>query len=34
MRQLQIGVLGITRPPVDAIVGQARTLEGEGVDAV
>lgn len=34
MRPLQIGALGITRPPAGAIVDQARALEDEGIDAV
>ena len=34
MRPLQIGTLGITRPPAGAIIDQARALEEERIDAV
>jgi len=34
MRALEIGCLGLTRPPTDVVIGQARTLEAEGIDAI
>lgn len=34
MRDLQIGALGMTRPPVTAVLDQARALEAEGVDTI
>ncbi len=32
MRELGIGALGMTRPPTDMVLAQARALEAEGVD--
>ena len=34
MRALEIGTLGMTRPPFEMVVAQARALEADGVDVV
>ncbi len=34
MRPLQIGCLGLTRPPVDVVTGQAQALEADGADCI
>ena len=34
MRRLEVGALGITRPPMGAVMAQAAALEAEGVDTL
>src|SRR5680860_497523 len=34
LRPLEVGALGITRPPIDGVLRQAVALEADGVDVI